>query len=342
MPRHTSYFAPTGIRVRLLRFGLILVGITLSGTIGFMLLEGWQVIDALYMTVITLSTVGFSEVRPLSAEGRLFTTALIVSGVASVGYLFSAISQNIVSGELHGTLRRRRMQKSVDHLEDHFLVCGYGRVGREVAKDLRQRDRSCVVVEVELEVLESSDLLYIIGDAADDTILKEAGIERAAGLVAATGSDATNLFITVSAHTLNPDLNIVARANQPSTEAKLLHAGATHVISPYTLGGRRIATQLLYPSVTDFLDVVMHSADLELCLEEIRVEGGSDLDSKTVAEVEVRRRTGANVLALVRHDGSEQSVVNNPPATLRIKPGDVLIALGTMDQLQALETLTKN
>jgi voltage-gated potassium channel len=307
-----------------------------------MLLEGWQVIDALYMTVITLSTVGFSEVRPLSAEGRLFTTALIVSGVASVGYLFSAISQNIVSGELHGTLRRRRMQKSVDHLEDHFLVCGYGRVGREVAKDLRQRDRSCVVVEVELEVLESSDLLYIIGDAADDTILKEAGIERAAGLVAATGSDATNLFITVSAHTLNPDLNIVARANQPSTEAKLLHAGATHVISPYTLGGRRIATQLLYPSVTDFLDVVMHSADLELCLEEIRVEGGSDLDSKTVAEVEVRRRTGANVLALVRHDGSEQSVVNNPPATLRIKPGDVLIALGTMDQLQALETLTKN
>jgi len=307
-----------------------------------MLLEGWRAIDALYMTVITLSTVGFGEVRPLSTEGRLFTTALIVSGVASVGYLFSAISQNIVSGELHGTLWRRRMQKSVDHLKDHFIVCGYGRVGREVAKDLRQRDKSCVVVEVELEVLENSGLLYIIGDAADDDILREAGIDRAAGLVAATGSDATNLFITVSAHTLNPDLNIVARANQPTTEAKLLHAGATHVISPYTLGGRRIATQLLYPSVTDFLDVVMHSSNLELWLEEVEVANDSDLDSRTVAEVEVRRRTGANVLALVRHDGTERSVVNNPPATLRIQPGDVLIALGTMDQLQALETLTKN
>jgi voltage-gated potassium channel len=342
VPRHTSYYAPTGIRVRLLRFFLILVGITVSGTIGFMLLEGWRLVDALYMTVITLSTVGFSEVRPLSEAGRLFTTALIVSGVASVGYLFSAISHNIVSGELHGTLRRRRMQKSVDHLRDHFIVCGYGRVGGEVARDLLRKGRLCVLVETEVESLESTDLLYVAGDASNDDILREAGIERAAGLVAATGSDATNVFITVSAHTLNPGLNIVARANKPATEAKLLHAGATHVISPYTLGGRRIATQLLYPSVTDFLDVVMHSADLELRLEEIEVAGGSELDDKTVAEVDVRRRAGANVLALVRRDGEQRSVVNNPPATLRIRPGDVLIALGNRDQLRALAKLCKN
>jgi voltage-gated potassium channel len=307
-----------------------------------MLLEGWQVVDALYMTVITLSTVGFSEVRPLSSEGRLFTTALIVSGVASVGYLFSAISHNIVNGELHGTLRRRRMQKSVDHLKGHYIVCGFGRVGREVVENLRQKDKSCVVVESDSVVLDNSDVLHINGDAADDDILREAGIGRAAGLVAVTGSDATNLFITISAHTLNPELNIVARANQPTTDAKLLRAGATKVISPYTLGGRRIATQLLYPSVTDFMDVVLHSGSLELWLEELKVEVDSDLHGKTVAEVEVRRRTGANVLALVRHDGTRNSVVSNPPATMRIEPGDVVIALGTKDQLQALEKLAKH
>lgn len=234
------------------------------------------------------------------------------------------------------------MQKSVDHLKDHYIVCGFGRVGGEVVDNLRQKQKPYVVVEVEAEILATSDLLHIIGDAADDDILRKAGVGRAAGLVAVTGSDATNLFITISAHTLNPDLNIVARANHPTTDAKLLRAGATNVISPYTLGGRRIATQLLYPSVADFLDVVMHSGDLELWLEEIEVKDDSDLHGKTVAEGEVRRRTGANVLALVRHDGTENSVVRNPPSTLRLHPGDVLIALGTKDQLQALETLTKN
>jgi len=327
-----------GVRVRLVRFGLLLVAITLSGTIGFMVLEGWNAIESLYMTVITLSTVGFSEVRPLSQEGRLFTTALIVSGVASVGYLFSAISHNIVSGELHGTLRRSRMHKSIDALSNHYIVCGFGRVGGEVVASLSQGGENCVVVEDSTEVLENSALLHVTGDAADDDTLLSAGIKRAAGLVAVTGSDATNLFITISARTLNSDIIIVARANQPSTEAKLLRAGATHVLSPYKLGGRRIATQLLYPSVADFLDVVMHAGDLELRLEEFTVQTGSNLHQKTVAEIQVRQRTGANVLAICRIDGG--SVITNPPSEMRFAPGDVLIALGTMDQLNALEKLT--
>jgi voltage-gated potassium channel len=334
----TSHITHPNVRGRLVRFGLLLLGITLGGTIGFMLLEGWSVVEALYMTVITLSTVGFSEVRPLSQEGRLFTTALIVSGVASVGYLFSAISHNIVSGELHGTLRRSRMQKSIDALSGHYIICGFGRVGGEVVASLSQGARDCVIIDDSSEVLENTTIPNVTGDAADDETLLRAGIKRAGGLVAVTGSDATNLFITISARTLNNNIVIVARANQPSTEAKLLHAGATHVLSPYKLGGRRIATQLLYPSVADFLDVVMHAGGLELRLEELAVGSDSDLCHKTVAELQIRQRTGANVLAIRRHDGG--SVITNPPAQMRFEAGDVLIALGTREQLQALEGLT--
>jgi len=195
-----------------------------------------------------------------------------------------------------------------------------------------------VIVESDPAALADQDIPHVIGDAADDDVLRRAGIERAAGLVAATGDDATNLFITVSAFTLRPNLNIVARANHPATEAKLLRGGATHVISPYKIGGRRIAAQLVNPTVTDFLDIVTHSGELELWLEEFSVGADSDLHGKTVAEVSVRQRTGANVLALRRV--AEGTVLTNPPSDLRFQPGDVLIALGTRDQLLALSKLT--
>jgi voltage-gated potassium channel len=179
------------------------------------------------------------------------------------------------------------------------------------------------------------ELPYVIGDAAEDDVLRRAGIERAAGLVVTTGDDPTNLFVTLSAHAVNPRLIIVARANGESTEPKLLRAGATHVISPYTISGRRIAAQLLTPTLIDFLDVVLHSGTLELWLEECHVRRGSDLHGKTVEEVDVRRRTGANVLAVRRHD--QGAILTNPPADLRFEPGDVLIALGTREQLRALD-----
>jgi voltage-gated potassium channel len=322
----------------LVRFGVILPTITVLGTVGYMVLEGWRFTDALYMTVITLSTVGFSEVSPLSPEGRVFTTLLIVAGVAAVTYLFSAISHHVVSGELRGTLRRRHMQKQIESLSDHFIVCGFGQVGGQVVESLRQRGKACVVIETDADTLRDLDAPFINGNAEDDDILKQAGIERAAGLVAATGDDAANLFITVSAHTLNKDLSIVARANNASSEAKLRYGGATHVISPHMLGGQRIATQLLYPSVTDFLDVVMHSGGLELCLEEFTVNPLCNLEGKTVAEGQVRVKTGTNILAIRRCDGG--SVVTNPPSEHRFEPGDVLIALGTPQQLEALGQLT--
>jgi voltage-gated potassium channel len=334
-----SYFTSPDIRARLGSFGVILLLITAGGTAGYMLIEGWRVVESLYMTVITLSTVGFSEVRPLSSTGRIFTTGLIVAGVGAVAYLFGTISQYIVSGELTGSLRRSRMQKSLDAMSDHYIICGFGRVGQQVLEDLQKEHKPCVVIEEDGALLEAmeEEFPHIGGDAADDEVLRRAGIERARGLVVVTGDDPTNLFVTLTAFTLNGKLSIVARANHPSTESKLLRAGATHVISPYRISGRRIATQLLYPSVADFLDVVMHSGDLELWLEQIDVHSDSDLHTKTVAEANVRQRTGSNILAVRRH--AEGTILTNPAADMRFEPQDVVIALGTRAQLAALSKL---
>lgn len=327
------------MRRKLLRFGMGYFGIIAAGTVGYLVIEGWTPLESVYMTVITLSTVGFKEVRPLSPAGQAFTAALIVAGVGAVTYLFAAISQYIVSGELTGSLRKARMQQRIDALSGHYIVCGFGRVGQQVVLDLVHEKRACVVVETTEQVTADtpSSVLRVVGDGSDDHVLEQAGIARAAGLVAVTGDDATNLFITLTARTLNPKLVIVARANQSATEPKLLRAGASHVLSPYTISGRRIARLLLHPSITDFLDVVMHSGQLELVLEECPVKEGSDLHGKTVAEAEVRKRTGANVLAVRRHN--QGAILTNLPSEMRFEPGDVIIGLGTHEQLQTLAGL---
>lgn len=334
MPDHPTSIGDLRRRVAL--FVLVLLLITSGGTIGYVALEGWTAMEGLYMTVITLSTVGFKEVRPLSPGGQAWTMTLIVAGVGAVGYLFKSVGQSAVSGDWAAQLRRRRMQERVDALEDHYVICGFGRVGRQVVQDLREKGKRCVVVDPEPVALArvAGEVPYVIGDAADDDVLRQAGVERARGLVVTTHADPTNLFVTLSARALNHDLVIVARANDESSEPKLRRAGATHVISPYTISGRRIATQLLSPTLTDFLDVVLHSGKLELWLEECTVHDGSDLHGRTVAEADVRKKTGANVLAIRRHDRGE--ILTNPPADLRFAPGDVLIALGTREQLGAL------
>jgi voltage-gated potassium channel len=326
----------SAVRIPLKWFVVAILAIVVAGTAGYMVIEGWSLVESVYMTVITLSTVGFSEVRPLSPAGRVFTAGVIVAGVVSVTSFFAALAQYIVSGELTGSLRRSRMQRRIEELEGHFIVCGFGRVGQQVVLDLLDRGRACVVIEHQADALATTprDAATLEGDATDDATLAAAGIARAGGLVAATGDDATNLFITLTARTLSPTVTIVARANQPASEPKLKRAGASHVLSPYTLSGRRIARQLLCPSVTEFLDVVMHSAGLELVLEECRVEERGGLTRKTVAEADVRRETGANILAVRRRD--QGAIVTNPPSEMRFEPGDVLIALGTVQQLAAL------
>jgi len=319
-------------RRRIARVVVVLLAALVTGTVGYMQLEGWRLLDALYMTVITLSTVGFTEVHPLTDAGHVFTIALIVTGVSAAAYAVGAIGEYVIGGRLSDALRRQRMQRDIDRLTNHYIVCGYGRVGREVVDELAARQIHTVVIEPSAEAIpaDGSGTLRILGDATDDDLLRAAGIERAAGLVAAAGDDAINIVVTLSARALNPDLTIVARAIQPEAEDKLRRAGATHVISPYRIGGQRIVTQLLHPRVTDFLDVVMHRRNLGLWLEEITVAPNAAADGRPLDQTRLWGPQGIKVLAIARGGGD---LITDPRGDLALGAGDVIIALGTLDQL---------
>ncbi len=319
------------------RVGLLLtvvLALVAWGTLGYRLLEGFTWTEALYMTLITLSTVGFGEVRPLSAVGRWFTMGLIVLGVGTGAYALGALTEYIVSGELQGTLARRRRMATLRKLRNHYIVCGCGRVGEQVALELQRLGLPFVVVEPNPEALErcrQQDMLYVEAEPTEDTTLQAVGIERARGLVAVLDSDADNLFVVLTARGLNPNLTIVAQAVSDSAAQKLYRAGADRVVSPYAMAGHRMAGLLVRPYVVAFLDATLRSPDLELWLEEIRVAEHSPLVGKTLAEADIRARSGANVLAIARGD---RQVDWSPK--LRIQAGDVLIVLGRREQLLAL------
>ncbi len=328
---------------RLLIVTSLFGGLMLLGTIGYMLIEGWSWQDALFMTVITLSTVGFGEVRPLSTPGELFTIMLIVLGVGGAAYTFSTVADYIVAGELRGFLRRQRMQNEIKRLNNHYIVCGFGRVGRRVALDLQANGVDVVVVENEVESATEVDrqgFLHIHGDATEDWVLREAGIEKATGFCTCLPSDAENVFAVLTARTLNKDLTIIARMDKATSERKLMVAGANHVISPHAIGGHRMASQLLHPNVMEFLDVVMRQGNLELWIEEIVVHHGSVMENRTLAECQVRTRTGgANVLAVRRPDGHTYT---DPAGSFGIQFQDSLITLGTPEQLESLADLAND
>lgn len=330
---------PKGIREPSVRFFGALFVTTGVGTGGYMLLEGWSFTDALYMTVITLSTVGFREVQPVSFAGRIFTIGLIVAGVGTAIYVATSVGEYIISGHLRGVLRSQRMENRIKRLEDHYIVCGYGRVGQQVAEDLEERTKRCVVVDSDPELDEQlpRGRFYVIGDASDDATLRRAGIERAGGLVAATGDDAQNVFITLTARVLQSDLVIVTRVTKPETAVKAENAGATHIILPHSIAGRRITTQLLHPSITDFLDSVVRSHGVELGMEEVRVRPASELDGQTMADARIRSRTGVNIVAVLR-PGRELPLIS-PPVEFGFRAGDTLVALGTPEQLQQVDAL---
>jgi voltage-gated potassium channel len=327
------------LRRRLTDIGLVFGTIILVGGIGYWLIEGWSWADAIYMSIITVTTVGFGEIHPLSPVGRLFTTVLIVLGVAGITYAFSGLTNYVIAGELGGILEKRRMAHRVNSMQEHYIVCGFGRVGHQVCVELEREGQPLVVVDANPHSAERATLQgypVVIGDAGNDQILQAAGIDRARGLVAAVESDAANLLVVLSARALNPDLYIVARANLEDIEGKLLRAGADRVISPYSLGGRRMALMLVHPDVVDFLDVVMHDESLELLLEDLTVGRGCTLDQCSIGEVRIRKVTGANILGLKRKEGG---IVISPEASTIVYPGDVLIALGTRQQLEALGRL---
>ncbi|HUF83472.1 MAG TPA: potassium channel protein [Acidimicrobiia bacterium] len=321
---------------RRLWFAIIaLIGITTAGTVGYVVL-GFTPLDALYQTIMTVTTVGFREVEPLSGAGKVFTMVVMVVGVGTALYTLSLVIEAVLENQLPEVFGRRRMERRITGMQDHVIVCGWGRVGRAITRELAAMDAETVVVDNDPERLGDVPHTVLLGDATDDEVLERAGVRRARALVAALSTDAGNLFVTVSARALRPDLFIVARVRVEDNEEKLRRAGADRVVNPQSIGGARMAAFVLQPHVTEFLDVVMHERDIEFRLEEVPVPEASPIEGSSIRDAHVRDRTGALVLALRDRDGS---FTTNPAPETVIHAGQVVIAIGTPADLDALERL---
>jgi voltage-gated potassium channel len=317
----------------------LLTLVLLLGTAGFALVEGWTPLQALYTTVLVVSTLGFSDLRPSDAPGQLLTIGLIAAGVGTLYYLVGVLAQTIIEDQFDWR-KKRAMEDRVAQLKDHFIVCGFGRVGQQTCRQLSQEDCAFVVVDNEdqrVDRIASAGYLYVRGDASDDEVLKRAGIACARALLTAVQTDAGNVYITLSARALNPNLFIVARAATTEAEHKLTIAGANRVISPYILGGRSMAGMALRPAVMDFLDVLVHSDDLEMWLEEIKIGTESGLPETRLGDAQLRDTVGITVLAVRRADGQ---MLVNPHGDVILQAGDTLIALGTRGDLDRAEQQT--
>jgi voltage-gated potassium channel len=318
---------------------LALLLLSAVGTAGFHFIEGWSWFDSFYMVVITLSTIGYAEVHQLSHAGRVFNTGLIIAGVTMLFLSIGSLTQALLEFELVKVFGRRRMEREVAGLKDHYIICGAGRVGASVALELARKPCAFVIVESEEKSVAGLDRkwLALIGDAASEKTLREAGIERARGLVAATTTDATNIYIVLTARSLNPKLKIIARASEERAEKHLKTAGADIVISPYAAAGHRIAQSFLRPNVLDFLDIATdRSGTLEMVIEEIRIGDSSPLAGTTVGASGIHHQFGIMILAIRRTGGETRF---NPRAQDAIRAGDFLIAMGEPAQLAQLEAL---
>ncbi len=317
-----------------------LILIVLSfGTVGYMIIENMSFLDALYMTVITVTTVGFGEVKKLSHDGKIFTIFLIASGFGVFTYAATAGAQILVEGELKEIFKKKRIKKDIDKLKGHFIICGFGRMGQIICKELKANKMKFVVIDKEESLLKDrEDILYLIGDTTKDEILKEAGIERAKGLITVLTTDAENLYVVLSARALNPKLFIVARAAEEEAEKKLKIAGADRVICPYHIGGLRIAQTVMRPNVVDFLEFVTRSEYMDIQIEEIRVSENSSLVGKSLSEARIGSEIGAIVIGIKRANGK---IEFNPSAYTIINKNDILIVLGPMQKLAILEKLAQ-
>jgi voltage-gated potassium channel len=327
---------------RFLPIALVPTVLIVVGTAGYLVLEGdrtnfW---DALYMTVITLTTVGYGEYPgPLTREGRVFTMFLLLGGVFTLFWAAGEMIRTIVSGEVRGVLERRRMERELAELEGHFIVCGFGRMGQRVCREFSQQHLDFVVLERNQHLLEGFNLphgIAVQGDAATDELLRRAGVEKARALVTVLGSDADNLFITLSARLLNERLLIVARCEEEQASQKLIRAGADRVVSPYAIGGARVAQAVLRPTVVDFIDLATRSEQVELQMEETLIEPRSKLVGASISNSLLHKKHGIFIVAIKRESGQ---MVFNPPGDLLLQAGDTLIALGHRAQLDELEKL---
>ena len=322
--------APKRLRAGLVAFCLVVVG----GTLGYVAF-GYGVIDAVFQTVITVTTVGFGEVHRFGTGQKVFTIVLILTGVGTAAYTFSVLIESFVEGYLADNLGRRRMERRINAMRAHVIICGWGRVGTAIARYLRASSAEVVVVDSVAERLATVNGPYVHGDATDEAVLRTAGIERARVLVTALNTDADNLYVTLTSRSMVPGLFIVSRAASEPAVAKLLQAGANRVVNPQDLGGARMAALAVQPHVAEFLDVVMHDGSLEFRLEQVEVPPGSALAGETLRSARVHDRTGTLVLAM-RHPRGEFRT--NPPPDAEIDSGDVLIVIGNADQVESLRS----
>lgn len=314
-------------------FSMVIVAF---GTVGYMLIEGWNILDALYMTVITYFTVGYSEVHTISDVGRLYTIFLIFLGVGFFLYVAGAVIQFMVEGKIRTVLGRRKLDKQIHHLKNHYIVCGYGRIGRVICDTLNRSPIDLVVIESNEKLIpkiNTDKILYLLGDASNEALLLKAGIQRAKGLVAALGTDADNVFLVLTARQLSPSLFITARASDTDVKNKLRAAGADIVESPYEKGAKRMAQRITRPTVTTFLDLAFESKNTDIQMEEIPINPDSPLNDVILKDSGIRQNFNLIIIAIKKPDGS---MLFNPSFEARITSGDTVIAVGDSKNLQNL------
>jgi voltage-gated potassium channel len=332
---------PGSLKARLVLPLTLLVGVVAIGTLGYRWLWrdiGGTWLDALFMTFTTITTIGYGEVKPLDGPGRVFTMAVAVAGIGAFFYTFSVVLDHLVATGMADPRGRRRMERRIAELEGHVIVAGLGRVGRQAVTELAEAGTPFVVLDpgpAAARFAEDRGFLHLAGDATEDAILERAGVRRARGLIATTANDATNMYIVLSARVLNPTLRIVARAADEASVPKLLRAGADRAISPYAIGGHRLAHLILSPAVVDFFETALKRGQEALAIEDIALPQSSSAIGRTLEALSVRQATGASVLAVLR----EGAPIPNPPPDLTLRAGDRLLALGTGDQLERLEKL---
>jgi voltage-gated potassium channel len=310
--------------------------VILGGTFGYTWLEGWPLDESLYMTIITISTVGFGEIHTMGFGGHILTMVLILSGVVAIGYTVSVVSATIISGEIALVMRGQRMERRLSRLKSHVILCGYGKIGREVAREfIQQGDNICVVDNESRNVEQALDdgLLAILGDATEEHILERCGILHARGILTALPRDSDNLFVVLTAKELNPKVKVVSRGLEPSSENRLLRAGADHVVSPYVIGGRRMAAVFLHPEILDFLDIFMKEDAIGYSLSQYKITTNSALSGKKLSEGRLRETSGGAMVLGLSRDGKMEGL---PGADTEICPGDVLVILGTQDMMDRL------
>lgn len=312
------------------------------GTAGYSIIEGWNFLDSLFMTIITLTTVGYSEVNGLSDTGRVFTILLLISGVVTIAFCMRVLVEYMIDEKWAEQIRRRRVEKQLAKLNGHVVICGYGKIGSHISREMKISGREFVVIALaqpDEPDFDNVNSFFIDGDATEEENLVRAGIERAEVLIAAVRGDADNLFITMTARGMNPNLRIVARTADKANENKFRRAGANSVICPYELGGRRIATSVLRPNVTEFLDTVMSSGGVELRLEEVALNSAAPFIGKSLLDSRIRNECGTIVLAIRKGGGV---LTMNPDPSITLDSGDVMVVLGTNGQIDSLHKLNRN